>query len=248
MSIDEFLQLLKKRRSIRMFKPDPIPDEYVQKILEAARWAMSGANGQPWEFIVVKDAKTKDKIGDIYMESKKDTYEIEKTRIEELRHPQYSSPPKGKPGFIGAPVLLVVCGDRRTFQATVLGTHFFLGGVQPGDTYAKNVGNAIHNMHLAAAALGLGSQWVTVQRDWEQALKRLLDVPDLIEIHAIVPVGFPGYEPGAAYRRELEEMVHIEKYDHSKFRSTGDIVKFIYKLRGKTAPAYPDKSSAATDS
>jgi len=47
MQIDEFLELVKKRRSIRRFKPDPIPEECVMKILEAGRWAMSGANAQP---------------------------------------------------------------------------------------------------------------------------------------------------------------------------------------------------------
>ena len=44
MEIDELLELVRKRRSIRQFKPDPIPDEHVEKIIETARWAMSGAN------------------------------------------------------------------------------------------------------------------------------------------------------------------------------------------------------------
>jgi nitroreductase len=55
MQIDDFLELVKSRRSIRVFKPDPVPRETIEKILEAARWAMSGANGQPWEFVVVQD-------------------------------------------------------------------------------------------------------------------------------------------------------------------------------------------------
>ena len=53
MNIKDFLELAKKRRSIRHFKPDPVTEEFIEQILEAARWAMSGANGQPWEFIVV---------------------------------------------------------------------------------------------------------------------------------------------------------------------------------------------------
>lgn len=55
MQADELLDLIRNRRSIRMWKPDPVPDEYIETILEAGRWAMSGANGQPWEFIVIKD-------------------------------------------------------------------------------------------------------------------------------------------------------------------------------------------------
>ena len=54
MDIDHLINLLKSRRSIRAYKPDPIPDEFIQKIIEAARWAPSGGNSQPWEFIVIK--------------------------------------------------------------------------------------------------------------------------------------------------------------------------------------------------
>jgi nitroreductase len=51
---DVLLDLVKSRASVRKLKPDPIPDDYVTQILEVGRWAMSGANGQPWDFIVVE--------------------------------------------------------------------------------------------------------------------------------------------------------------------------------------------------
>ena len=54
---DMLLDLVKTRHSVRKFKPDPIPDDTIDKILEVARWAMSGANSQPWEFIVVTDPR-----------------------------------------------------------------------------------------------------------------------------------------------------------------------------------------------
>jgi len=54
-SPESLLTLLKTRRSIRRYKPDPVPDEMVQQLLEAARWAPSASNRQPWEFIVVRD-------------------------------------------------------------------------------------------------------------------------------------------------------------------------------------------------
>ena len=57
-----FLDLVKHRRTIRRFKPDPIPDEYVEKIIEVARWAPSGFNMQPWDFVIIKDNKLKDTI------------------------------------------------------------------------------------------------------------------------------------------------------------------------------------------
>ena len=54
MDYDSLLKLVKKRRSVRKLKTEPIPDEFVDKIIEVARWATSGANSQPWQFIVVK--------------------------------------------------------------------------------------------------------------------------------------------------------------------------------------------------
>jgi nitroreductase len=238
MDIDGFLSLVKRRRSIRRFKPDPIPDEYVTKILEAARWAMSGANGQPWEFIVVKDEATKKKIGEIYVDYWKKVYTLEKMRIEDFRHPMFTGPPAGTPGFVDAPVLIVVCGDPRTYLATVLIAHFYAGEGGPDATYLKNMANATMIIHLAAAALGLGSQWLSFDRSWERPIKELLDVPDELEIHTIVPIGYPAYKPPGPYRRQLKEIVHYEKYDRSRLRTEDDILEYIGKLRAMTREAY----------
>jgi nitroreductase len=65
---DMLLDLVKARHSVRKFKPDPIPNDTIDKILEIARWAMSGANSQPWEFVVVTDQETKKQLRDAYSE------------------------------------------------------------------------------------------------------------------------------------------------------------------------------------
>jgi nitroreductase len=238
MKIDEFLDLVKKRRSVRRFKSDPIPDEYIEKIIEAARWSMSGANAQPWEFVVVKDQNIKNKMAESYMEVRKEQFIIEKTHVEELRHPQLATQPTGVPGISEAPVVIVVCGDRRTFQATVLAAHFIPPTAGPDSAYVENMANATNHLHLAAAALGLGSQWVTPSRVWEQSLKAFLDIPEILEIHSVVPIGYPAYEPSRPYRRELKEIIHFEKYDRTKFRSGEDIIKFLHGLRNRTKAAY----------
>ena len=62
---DMLLKLVKTRMSVRKFRPDPIPDDTINKILEVARWAMSGANSQPWEFVVVTDPAIKKKLRDL---------------------------------------------------------------------------------------------------------------------------------------------------------------------------------------
>src|SRR5512139_2189033 len=119
MDIETFIDLLKSRRSIRAYKPDPIPDDAIQKIIEAARWAPSGANAQPWEFILVKDPATKEKMARIYHETYEAEHEcMEELRIEEFRHHQIASSTPSLPAFKDAPVLVVVCGDRRTLQAS----------------------------------------------------------------------------------------------------------------------------------
>lgn len=228
MDKESFWDVVKNRRSVRRFKPDPVPDEYVKKMLDMARWAMSGANGQPWEFVVVKDAKTKQQISDIMMEHAHRTTNIELTRIEELRLPRAAAPRTSAPGYRDAPVIIVVCGDPRTFQATVLAAHFYSGD---WDTFHVNMGNATQLICLAASALGLGSQWVSLALAPEWKIKALLGIPDFFRVRHMVPIGFPAYKPLPPFRREVEEIVHLERYDSSRFRSDEDIKQFIINLR-----------------
>ena len=110
MDIDQFVGLARTRRSIRRFKPDPIPDEYIGKILEAARWAMSGANGQPWEFIVIKDKKIMKKLFEAGSESERQAAALEGSRTREMRQPWYRDLPNMIPPsrFSAAPVWVVM--------------------------------------------------------------------------------------------------------------------------------------------
>jgi len=232
MQFDDFLELVHKRRSIRRLKPDPFPDEWVEKILETGRWAMSGANAQPWEFIVVKDKETKYKMAESWLEHWKEYKVIEMTRIEEYRQPGFQRP-LVLPAWKDAPVLIVVCGDRRTIQATVLHANFTgaEGGGGTDATFLKDMANPCQIMHLAATAAGLASHWLSIERDLEQRFKIILDVPEVIEIHSIVVLGYPAFEPPPAYRRELKEIVHYEKYDRSKYRTGKDIIDYLLVLR-----------------
>lgn len=122
MEIDRLIDLLKSRRSIRAFKPDPIPDEYIQKIIEAARWAPSGGNSQPWEFIVIKRKEVKDRIVDLFMKSTKLLREAELTREKGMRKPALEMEIQ-EPGFKNAPVFIVLCGDPRLNAAFPLAVY-----------------------------------------------------------------------------------------------------------------------------
>jgi nitroreductase len=134
MDIENFIDLLKSRRSIRAYKPDPIPDEPIQKIIEAARWAPSGGDSQPWEFIVIKRKEIKDKIADLFIQFIKPLRQAELTREKELGIPALEME-MSEPGFKNAPVFILLCGDPRTNEAFPLtvyqkwGTEVFISNL-----------------------------------------------------------------------------------------------------------------------
>lgn len=238
MQLDDFLALVRSRRSCRKFKADPIPDELVEKILEAGRWAMSGANGQPWEFVVIKDQPTKDKITELFIQHRQRAFQIERTRVEEVRMPAHRGKTIGILSLKTAPVLIAVVGDRRTLQASVLYTNFVFGEGGPGAVYFKNMANATQLICLAAAAAGLGAQWASVNSGWEGTLKAILNVPEELAIPTIIPIGYPDYKPPPPYRRKLSEIVHHGQYDRSRYRSGEDIYNFLLDLRRRTQESY----------
>ena len=104
--------------------------------------------------------------------------------------------------------------------------------------FLKNMANATQILNLAAAALGIGAQWISINTTTENRLKVLVDVPEELTIPTIVPIGYPAYEPPPPYRRDLKEIIHLGKYDQSKYRSGDDIYDFLLTLRQKTRPAY----------
>src|SRR5208283_1458253 len=84
------MDVLTTRMSVRKFRPDPLPEGAVDKILEAGRWAMSGANGQPWEYIVVTDPSVKKAIHDHYRHVDDEySFWMEQMRAPDLCHPAF---------------------------------------------------------------------------------------------------------------------------------------------------------------
>jgi len=238
---DTLLELVRNRVSVRKLKPDPIPDEYVDKILEVGRWAMSGANGQPWEFVVVKDPKIKAELFRVYVEENADfIYWMEQQRDFKLRHPAYQmtheaaveKQRKGD-GWSRAPVLIVILGDGRRQWATVQGAHTFGRGQSH---LTDGLANTAMMMHLAAAALGLGSQHTTIHI--EEPFKKVLGVPALITFNLIMPIGYPDVPARPGVRRPLADMVHRETYDVSKYMSNEEALRYLYSLRERTLPVY----------
>ena len=227
MDYESLLELVKKRRSVRRFRPEPIPDEYVDKIIEVARWAPSAANSQPWEFIIIKKEELKHKIVQLIKEDRVLTQQMELTREPALRFPTQVSPVE-RFGYEDAPVFIILCGDARTKEAFPL--HVTLQRGQ--SNLDSSLANAFLYMLLAATTLGLGAQWVSAIRNHfvECLVKELLGIPKELQIYDMMAVGYPAAEPRPRLMRAKEEMVHQDYYDKSKFRTEKKVKEFIASL------------------
>jgi len=232
MKYNDFLTLVQKRRSIRKFKPDPVPDDYINKIIEAARWAPSGGNSQPWEFIVIKDQELKDKISDIAQEQYGIAHQMEMLREPRLRFPKYTTPPKGKASFAAAPLFILTCGDTRTRQIYPKSMAMTMGD----SIFISTLANALMYMILAANTLGLGAQQVSVvETPFAQAqIKVLLKIPEEMMVYELLVIGYPDIEPPGKAMRDKNEMVHHEHFDVSRFRTQQQIDDYTVYCRTET--------------
>jgi nitroreductase len=225
MSYDDFLKLVKDRRSFRRFTSDPVPKEILEKVLEAARHSPSAGNSQPWEFVVVQDVAMKKSI------TKSITSEYKKLR--EVDPTMYWAVAV-QPHLFTAPVLIIVCGDRRlqeTYPAHLEGEILL----------RQSLAISIYTLQLAAASFGLATAWGTMQTESREIrIRQLLGIPDVYTVDHIVPLGYPDEErekndkalrpvrERASFRRELDEIVHYERYDRGKFRSDEKVKEFIW--------------------
>ena len=213
MEIDDLLKLMSSQGTVRYFKSNPVPEEHLEKILRAARWAPSGANTQPWDFIVVKNPELKKKIAQIFV------YTRQKARKEDKEFPHYANEELRK-RFTDPPILIVVCADIRFMKA------------YPKVGYREEIlnvgmGTAIQNMMLAANALGLGLSWGTVDTLDRNKLRELLGVPAHIRILEILQLGYPVARVLPRFRRDPHDFTHVDKFDTSKLRSEKEIKNLL---------------------
>ena len=194
MDIDGLLEIIKKRRHNGRVKPDPVPDELLKKVIEAASWAPSGNNAQPWEFVVIKDPDMRAKVGEM------------------------TGPPPGHGGPpVIPPVVIIVCGDTRIKES-------YPENVNRNEVFYSSLAACIQNLHLAATACGLATNWGTVREPGMPRLVQVLGLPDGIEIIAAVRLGYPQQTPPPKRRRSFDETVHFDRFDTAKRR---DVKKFI---------------------
>lgn len=193
----DFYEVVLKRRSVRKFKEDKVSKEVLDRILEAGRWAPSGANLQPWRFIVVTSPEVKAKIADVCTEYSKKVW-------------KNFAPETAK--FLG--------GRGATWNKSYMKTLPLLVAVcycvtkEPVGEYAlASAWTAIQNMLLAATNENLASCIYThAYLEEEKALKRILAIPEAYHLAAIIQLGYPKTIPPTPPRKRLEEIVSYEHF------------------------------------
>lgn len=182
----EITEVIKNRRSIRRMKSDPVDDETLGKVLEAARWAPSWKNTQCWRFVVVRDSSIKSEVADCMIS------------VGSGENPSANA-------IKQAPVLIISCAElgKSGLNAGDFAT-------DKGDWYMYDVALAMQNLVLEAHSLGLG----TVHLGLFDARKvaKILGVPEGFCVVAMTPLGYPDETPGTVPRKELSEIVSYEKF------------------------------------
>jgi 5,6-dimethylbenzimidazole synthase len=224
------LEVISSRRTSRAFNPDfSIPDEHYDLILDAARHAPSGANAQPWHFIVIKDKETKASIAEYFV--------AEQRRRAKLK---MKFPTPNYHGLESAPGLIVVATDFRWTAAfpVLKNDDSDLNRMYRQNAeriLLQSVAAATMNAHLAAAALGYGVWWVTAigQEEAQTAMKPLLGIPEELSVLDIIAFGPPLKPAYKRWKKDLSEMRSIDKFDQSQFRSQEEIEDWVSNQRQK---------------
>jgi len=188
----DVLDAIQYRRSIRKYKTEPVDDQTLETILDAARLAPSWANTQCWRFIVVRDSVTKRQLAE--------TIEANPTLG---RNPAVKA-------FTTAPVIIVALAEKNT-------SGYFFGktATDKGEWWFMfDVALAMENLMLAATALGLGTVHIGLF-DTEKVAS-LLEIPEEFRVVEMTPLGYPEYQPNPRPRKALSEIVFYEKFGKSQ--------------------------------
>lgn len=229
---DALLALLQKRRSVRRFKSDPVAQDIIEKILEAARWAPSGFATQPWQFVVLQEKEDRQAIVNFTAPYWTQCLDMEGTRPKWQGRRWQLKGMTNEPGdYSHAPVYILLFGDPRACEALPMGVQ--CDKHRRRLIYQSSLANAFLYMHLAAAALGLGAQWYSaVQTPYSSCLiKEYLGIPPEFDIYDMMVLGYPDYRPGKKFLRKISEMVHWGADNTGKFRSDEEVRDFVRRAR-----------------
>jgi nitroreductase len=193
---DDFFAVVSRQRAYRAFAADDVDDALIERLLHAATHAPSAENRQPWEFIVVRDAASRARIGELSRRA----WESHGRAFSEprLSPSMLADVDRGATGGVAdAPVNIVVCADvQRGLEATI----------------SSSIFPAVQNLLLAATALGLGSALTTITAGFRAEMQEILGLPEHVRPVALVPIGHPQRTLVPPRREPFADHTHRDRY------------------------------------
>lgn len=195
----EFFDIIRGRRSVRAFRPEPLAREQIEQVLEAAGWAPSPHGRQPWRFVVVESAAAKLRLAEamgadwrrqLALDGQDEATITARFRASHQR-------------ITGAPVVIVPClylddldvypdPERQAAETTMA---------------IQSLGCAVQNMLLAAYAQGFDGGWMCAPLFCQPTVRAALGLAANLHPHALIPLGYPARDPLRRPRRPLGELV-----------------------------------------
>ena len=224
---EALMDVVRNRFTTRAFRPDiAVPRAHIEMVLEAARHAPSGANAQPWHYIVVTKPDVKKQIADYFV--------AEQRRRAKLK---MKFPTPNYRGLESAPGFIVIAADFRFVRAFPV----LLDGSDLDNKYQANaerillqsVAASTMSAHLAAAALGYQVWWVTAigQEDAQQAIRPLLGVPDELAVIDIMLFGVPAKPPYKRWKKKLPQIMSFDRFDMENHMTLAQIDAWVRETR-----------------
>ncbi len=223
---EALMEVVRRRRSVRAFeKGRQVGRDVLEKIVDCGRWAPSGANSQPWDFIVVDDPAMKEQVFEVFMRQSQRLIDHAKGF------------PAVKKSYMAHTVAIIVVLRDPRWKAC------FPQGTSPEfvEEYAANnekihlvsLGAAIQNLQLGVTAMGLTSAWLSGggEATTNRELSALLGYPAFMEAVGTIPIGYPQKDVSLRYRRPLQQVTHWNRYEPEKFRTQAQIDYDVERLR-----------------
>jgi nitroreductase len=182
---------------MRYLRPDPVPDETLREVLEAATCAPSPGNTQGWDFVVVREEPTRGALARILRDGVKPLLPPVPVAGDAARRRLLASAHHLLDHALEVPVWVLVCG-RPVYPASAPSADWIAAAVYP----------AAQNLLLAVRGVGLGATFTTWHMPSEAAVRELLAIPADARIAVTVPIGWPARPFGPVRRKPLEEVVH----------------------------------------
>jgi nitroreductase len=210
----ELAEAMKTLRAVRRLRPDPIPDDVLRRTLEAATWAPTGGNAQPWRAVVVRERPAVASLGTLYA-ARWAAYCGQSRKALEAAPPAVAARAEKMLAagdflaehFAETPAVVVFCFDPTRMAIT--------DADQPRVSVVggASVYPAVQNFLLACRAEGLGCVLTTLLCQVEPEVRELLAIPEPWATACAIPIGWPrGRGHGPLSRRPLEEMIFAERF------------------------------------